>query len=153
MFGREKSPFGVIIKAAAEEARQRGDRRMGTEHLLVGLLHHEPCAQALGVDAAAARAALEELDRESLRMLGLEVGDDLPARRPRRHPPIGGGSLTSNARAVVGHAVKHTTLRTRDKVGPALVALALLDRKRPDPVAQLIDRLGIDRPAVRARLA
>ncbi|MFG1617154.1 Clp protease N-terminal domain-containing protein [Nonomuraea wenchangensis] len=151
MFGWEKSAFGVIVKAAVQEARERGDRRMGTEHLLLGLLHHEPVARALDVDVTRARAALGDLDREALGMLGVDVGADLSAR-PRKHPPLGGGSLTSNARAVVDRAVKGTTMRSRSEA-PRIMALALLDRERPDPVAQLIDRLGIDRGAARARLA
>ncbi|MFD0885532.1 Clp protease N-terminal domain-containing protein, partial [Streptosporangium algeriense] len=55
MFAQEKSPFAVVIKAAAEEARQRGDRRIGTEHLLLGLVHDPSSlsARALGVDREA----------------------------------------------------------------------------------------------------
>ncbi|MGW4797510.1 Clp protease N-terminal domain-containing protein [Nonomuraea sp. NPDC004297] len=151
MFGKQKSPVSVIIKAAFEEARLRGDRRLGTEHLLLGLLHHGPSAQALGVDLAAARAGLDELDRAALRMLGLEVGD-VP-KTPRKHPRVPGTALTSSARAALNNAIKATTTKTRDAQAPGHLALNLLEQRRPDPVAQLIDQLGIDRAAVRARLA
>ncbi|MCK2221011.1 hypothetical protein MF672_045490 [Actinomadura sp. ATCC 31491] len=151
MFGREKSPFAVVVKSALEEARQRGDRRLGTEHLLLGLLHHPESARALGVGVEGARAALDDLDREALGMLGLDVGD-VP-RTPRKHPPVPGTALTSSARAVINRAIKQTTARTRSAAAPREIALALLAQGRPDPVAQLVDRLGIDRAAVRARLA
>ncbi|MGW0801648.1 Clp protease N-terminal domain-containing protein [Nonomuraea sp. NPDC002799] len=152
MFGWEKSAFAVVVKAALEEARLRGDRRLGTEHLLLGALHHGDSARALGVDVAAARAALDELDRAALRMLGLEVGE-MPKRPPRKHPRIPGTAFTSSARAVVNQAIKATTAKTRPVEAPRHLVLALLAQSRQDPVAQLIDQLGIDRTAVRDRMA
>ena len=39
-----------MLTSATEEARRRGDRRLGTDHLLAGLLHGVglPDGQALG---------------------------------------------------------------------------------------------------------
>ncbi|MER6505306.1 Clp protease N-terminal domain-containing protein [Nonomuraea sp. NPDC048881] len=153
MFGKEKSPFAAVVSAALDEARQRGDRRLGTEHLLLGLLHDpaaEP-ARALGVDLAGARAALDELDREALRSIGLDLGQ-APRATPRRHPPVPGTALTSSARAVINAAIGATRRKTRPQA-PRHLLLALLERDRHDPVARLIDQLGIDRAAVRARVA
>ncbi|GAA3131831.1 MULTISPECIES: Clp protease N-terminal domain-containing protein [Nonomuraea] len=150
MFGKQKGAVTVIVKAAFEEARLRGDRRLGTEHLLLGLLHHEQSARALGVDLAAARAALDELDRAALRMLGLEVGD-LPAT-PRKHPAVPATALTSSARAALNQAVKATTAKARNAEMPRHLALTLLGRRHPDPVAHLIDHLALDRSALRAKL-
>ncbi|MEV6032091.1 Clp protease N-terminal domain-containing protein [Nonomuraea sp. NPDC052116] len=152
MFGFEKSRFGVIVKAAFDEARQRGDRRLGTEHLLLGVLHDADLARALGVDVAGARGALDELDRAALRMLGLEIGDLLP-RTPRKHPQVPGTALTSSARATINQAIKATTMKTRSAEAPRQLVFALLAQGRPDPVAGLIDHLGIDRAAVRGRCA
>jgi ATP-dependent Clp protease ATP-binding subunit ClpA len=149
MFGRQKTPFHVVVMAAFEEARLRGDRRLGTEHLLLGLLHHPDAARALGVDLEGARAALDDLDKAALRMLGLEVGD-LPAV-PRKHPRVPSTALTSSARAVINQAIKATTSRTRAKEAPRQLALTLLAQRRPDPVAQLIDQLRINRGAVPTR--
>ncbi|MFI7697970.1 Clp protease N-terminal domain-containing protein [Nonomuraea sp. NPDC049480] len=149
MLGRQKTPFHVVIKAAFEEARQRGDRRLGTEHLLLGLLHHPDSARVLGVDLEGARAALDDLDKEALRMLGIEVGD-LP-NIPRKHKPVPSTALTSSARAVINQAIKATTMKTRSEEAHRKLALTLLAQRRPDPVAQLVDHLGIDRVAVRSR--
>ncbi|HEX4817497.1 MAG TPA: Clp protease N-terminal domain-containing protein [Nonomuraea sp.] len=147
MFGIQKTPFHVVVKAAFEEARLRGDRRLGTEHLLLGLLHHPDSARALGVDVETGRAALDELDRAALRLLGLEVGD-LP-RAPRAHRPVPSTALTSSARAAINQAVKATSMKTRAVEAPRRLALTLLSQPGPDPVAQLIDQLRIDRAAVR----
>ncbi|MFD1541946.1 Clp protease N-terminal domain-containing protein [Nonomuraea guangzhouensis] len=154
MFGMEKSPFAVVVTAALEEARQRGDRRLGTEHLLLGLLRDpgQAPAQALGVDLERARAALEELDRAALRALGIDVGE-VPPARPRKHPAVPGTALTSSARAAINQSIKATTRKVRNTAGPAQLLLALLAQGRPDPVAALIDHLGIDRTEVRDRLA
>ncbi|MFG1698477.1 Clp protease N-terminal domain-containing protein [Nonomuraea sp. NPDC049309] len=149
MFGREKSPVTIIVKAGFEEARMRGDRRLGTEHLFLGLLHHKKSAQLLGVDLAAARAALDELDRAALRMLGLEVGE-LPLTP--RHPPVPATMLTSSARAVLNKSVRALPARVRNAELPRHLILGLLDQPRPDPVAQLIDQLGLDRAKLRTRL-
>ncbi|MGP3955295.1 Clp protease N-terminal domain-containing protein [Nonomuraea sp. 3N208] len=150
MFGRQKTPFHVVVMAAFEEARLRGDRRLGTEHLLLGLLHRPDVARALGVDLEGARAALDDLDKAALRVLGLEVGD-LPAA-PRKHPRVPSTALTSSARAAINQAIKATTARTRAEDAPRQLALTLLAQRRPDPVAQLVDQLRIDRAAVRSRI-
>lgn len=154
MFGSEKSPFAVAIKAAMDEARQRGDRRLGTEHLLLGLLRDPagPPARALGVGVADARAALDALDGAALRAIGIDVGQ-APQSRPRKHPPVPGTALTTSARAAINQAVKSTKRRDRDAEGPSQLLLALLAQARPDPVAELIDELGVDRTTVRTRLA
>ncbi|GAB3399388.1 Clp protease N-terminal domain-containing protein [Flindersiella endophytica] len=150
MFQRltKQSPFAVVITAAIEEARRRGERRMGTQHLLLGLLHDPGSlpARALGVDLDTARAALDALDEEALAAIGLIV-DRRPAEPiARKHPPVPVSALTSNARAVVKQAVNATTTRTR-RTAPEHLLRALLDREYPDPVRQLLTHLGIDRTA------
>lgn len=136
------------MKAAVAEARRRGDRRIGTEHLLLGLLHESVGAAALGVSLEAASGALETLDREALAAVGLEVGGlRLTGRSPvgRRQP------LTSGARAVLLRSVtagrRHRRPTAKDMV------LALVECERPDPAAEVLARLGVDVGAVRARLA
>lgn len=143
----KQSPFAVVVTAALEETRRRGDRRIGTQHLLLGLLHApDPLTErALGVDLDTARAALNALDDEALAAIGLVVERRPP---PVPHPPVTVSALTSNARAVVKQAVNATTTRTR-YTAPEHLLRALLDREYPDPVAQLLTRLGIDSTAAR----
>jgi Clp amino terminal domain, pathogenicity island component len=91
------------VTSAAQEARRRGDRRIGTDHLLLGLLE-DPNAEAariLGTDLGSARAASSELDRAALAAVGIDVDpwDPEPPGRSRSHPPF-----TSGARDVLHRA-------------------------------------------------
>ena len=53
----------TIYMRASEEARRRGDRRTGTDHLLLALLEDPSIEGGLGVSLPQARQALESLDR------------------------------------------------------------------------------------------
>jgi hypothetical protein len=145
-----KSPFATAVTAALEESRRRGDRRLGTEHLLLGLLHDPggAPARALGVDLGTARAALDRLDRAALAALGIEVEGLRPAVVPPRRARVTPGALTSNARAVVNEAIRGVP-RPRD---PVALLRVLLTVTPPDPAADLLAELGVDRDAVRRRL-
>ncbi|QWF84723.1 Clp protease N-terminal domain-containing protein [Amycolatopsis sp. CA-230715] len=149
----QKTAYAVVVKAALGEARRRGNRRLGTEHLLLGLLHlpDSAPARALGVDLETARAALDELDRESLRALGFDL--DLPGDAPpARHPAVTISAVTSNAKGVLHRSVQATTRKTR-AAAPAFLLLELLRREHPDPVADLVAGLALDRDAVTGALA
>jgi ATP-dependent Clp protease ATP-binding subunit ClpA len=138
---------GPVLKAALAEARRRGDRRIGTEHLLLGMLHEPVAASAFGVELADAHRALEELDREALAAVGLDVGG---LRLTGRLPLGRRQALTSGARAVLLRSI--TSGRKRRRPTMRDMVSALLDRTPPDPAAALLARLGVDAHAVRARL-
>jgi hypothetical protein len=147
-----RSPFAAMVKAALDESRRRGSRRLGTEHLLLGLLHDPVCAAALGADLATARAALDDLDREALAALGIDVTGLPAAAPPRKRVTPSVGRLTSGSKAVIDAAIRQTTVRTRG-TAPKRVLLELLTCESPEPCGDLLDRLAVDRDAVRARLA
>ncbi|OHV36944.1 MULTISPECIES: Clp protease N-terminal domain-containing protein [Pseudofrankia] len=185
-----------VVGAALAEARLRGDRRIGTEHLLLGVLRHPgtDAARALGVGLAEARGALAMLDGDALAALGIAVattaagapGDDDAQPWPPG-PPAGCGpgagdgpaedldgraalfgregrrptpaqivqlraGLSSGARAVLAEAVVAAPTSPDRRVTPELLLLALLERQPPDPAATLLDRLGVDRAAIRTQL-
>ncbi len=145
-----KSAFASAITAALDEARRRGDRRLGTEHLLLGLLHGEEITHALGVRLDAARDALDRLDRAALAALGIDVnGLRLAAVAPPKGERLSLGALTSTARAAVNEVVQGTPVRRRE---PADLLRVLLARTHPDPVSDLLDELRVDRALVRRRL-
>ena len=126
---------------AMGEAAAGGDRRIGTDHLLLGLLQDpgSRTATALGISLAQARDARSQLDRGALASIGLEV--DLP--RPNRAAPRAGRlPLTPAARQVLSGA-RHEAHALRVK--PDHVALALLRSSAPDPAAQVLDLLSVDR--------
>jgi ATP-dependent Clp protease ATP-binding subunit ClpA len=142
----------MVLTSAAQEARRRGDRRLGTDHLLLGLLHDtgSPVARALGVDLEAARTASDSLDRIALESVGVHVadlGNPAPVTSGRRLLP-----LTSGARAVLKRAVEQTRRDSSPHIETRDFLLALLDRDRPDPAAELLSALGVDGSHVRSRL-
>lgn len=142
----------LVLASAKEEARRRGDRRMGTEHLLLGLLHDEDsrAAQALRVSLAEARTASDALDIAALAAVGIEVatlGNGPDAPPGRRLPP-----LTSGARAVIKLAAGEAQASGSRHIGAPHFLLALLSLQRPDPAAELLEALSVDPAAVRGRL-
>ena len=76
----------AIYLRASEEARRRGDRRTGTDHLLLALLEDPSIEAVLGVSLQQARQAHESLDHEALGALGLGSGTDAPALPMRAVP-------------------------------------------------------------------
>ena len=143
----------LVMTSATEEARRRGDRRLGTDHLLLGLLHDadSPAAKALGVSPADARAAVDRLDAAALAAVGVQaepLGAGPPAPFGRRLPP-----LTSGAREVFRRALDAARPARTGRIDTAHFLQALLSLRRPDPAAELLDALGVDRAAVRQRLA
>jgi ATP-dependent Clp protease ATP-binding subunit ClpA len=143
----------LVLTAAADEARRRGDRRLGTDHLLLGILHNPGAgpASALGVDLDSARTAQDALDRAALAAVGIHAGDLGPMEEPggaHRRPP-----LTSGARAVLKRAIEAARATKSGRIETRHVLLALLACQRPDPAAELFRELGVDAAAVRARLA
>jgi ATP-dependent Clp protease ATP-binding subunit ClpA len=143
----------TLLKSATEEVGRRGDRRLGTDHLLLGLLHDpdSPVATALGVSLADARAARDALDLAALAAVGVRVG--AVAEPPavtfgRRLPP-----LSSGARAVLRHALDDARPRRTGRLGAAHFLRALLARERPDPAAELLHALGVEQATVLERLA
>ncbi len=143
----------LVLTAAADEACRRGDRRLGTDHLLLGILHDpaSEAASALGVDLDSARAAQDALDRAALAVVGIHAGDLGPiadAAGARRRPP-----LTSGARAVLKRAIEAARATGSRRIQTRHFLLALLACEPPDPAAQLLHQLGVDAAAARARLA
>jgi len=141
--------LGRIVLDATAEARRRGDRTVGTEHLVLALLADpdSSTARALGVGLPAAREALETLDGIALAALGITAtgsvleGVQGKSRRRLRLTPTAGKIF-----------VRSRKLSAGERLGPQHVLLGLLLASRPDPAADLLDALGIDRDAVRARL-
>ena len=140
-----------VLAIAGEEAQRRGDARIGSEHLLLALLH-EPgtlATRALDVDRATAHAALVELDRMALAAIGIEVPDlraDAPVHRRRRLP------LTSAARAVLHRAATAATSARARTVQTRHLLLGVLDCDPPDPAASLLTAVGVDPAAAKRRL-
>jgi Clp amino terminal domain, pathogenicity island component len=150
----------AICLQAAEEARRRGDRRYGTDHLLLALFEDPSIEVVLGVSLQQARQALESLDHEALGALGLGPGADapqLPMRAVPKKPRIRDIAkkdrfrMTPAAKKVLEDAYKPKGHRKLRVTGPEVLA-QILTLQPPDPAAVLLDALDIDRTATRQRL-
>jgi hypothetical protein len=149
----------AIYLRASEEARRRGDRRTGTDHVLLAVLEDPWTEAVLGVSLPQARQALESLDREALGALGLGSGADappLPMRavpaKPKLTDLMGKDRLrmTPVAKKVLEDAARPN--RRRLYVTAQQVLAQLLTLQPPDPAAVLLDALGVNRPELRRRL-
>ncbi|MFF1556295.1 Clp protease N-terminal domain-containing protein [Streptomyces sp. NPDC058279] len=151
MFEKFTAGARTAVTHALEEARLRGDRRVGTEHLLLGVLHEpgSPAVRCLGVGLDDARSALADLDRSALAAIGIDVRgvDRPPVPASRKRTPF-----TSGARSVLPRALGEVKRTGGRRLGEEHLLLALLAGERTDPVAELLDRLGVDRSAARERL-
>ncbi len=146
----------TIYLRASEEARGRGDRRVGTDHILLGLFEDPSIEVVLGVSLQQARQALESLDQEAL---GLGSGTDAPARPMRavpKKPRIRDIAqkdrlrMTPAAKKVLEEAVKPN--RRKTQVTAEQVLAQILALQPPDPAAVLLGALGVNTSEVRRRL-
>jgi ATP-dependent Clp protease ATP-binding subunit ClpA len=154
----EHHPWAIYLQAS-EEARRRGDRRTGTDHLLLALLEDPSAEAVLGVSLQQARRALESLDHEALGALGLGPGTDAPALPMRAVPKMpkfrdvakkGRFPMTPAAKKVLEDAVRPN--RRKSQVTAQQVLAQILTLQPPDPAAVLLGALGVNTPEVRRRL-
>jgi ATP-dependent Clp protease ATP-binding subunit ClpA len=151
VFERFARDARAAVQGAQREAGVRGDRRIGTDHLLLALLREEQVAEWTGVAAEAAMDAADELDREALAAIGLRMGQvELTAgSAPGRHVL----HLTSGAKSVVQRALANATAEKARSITLRHILLALLERREPDPAATLLAALPVDRTALRTRVS
>ena len=151
-------PWSIYLRAS-EEARRRGDRRTGTDHLLLALLDEPSIEVALGVSLQQARQALESLDQEALCALGLgsaAAAPPLPMRALPKKPTLRAIMekdrlrMTPAAKKVLEQSVK--PLRRKTQVTAEQVLAQILTLQPPDPAAVLVGALGVNMPEVRRRL-
>jgi ATP-dependent Clp protease ATP-binding subunit ClpA len=149
----------AIYLRASEEARRRGDRRTGTDHLLLALLEDPSIEAVLGVSLQQARQAHESLDQEALGALGLVSGADAPAlpmravpKKPRLRDVAKKDRfrMTPAAKKVLQDAVRPN--RRKTQVTAQQVLAQILTLQPPDPAAVLLGALGVNTPEVRRRL-
>jgi Clp amino terminal domain, pathogenicity island component len=141
--------FGATYYDARDEAIRRGDRTIGTEHLVLAMLIDpaSPAAKALGCDLGSARRALDALDREALAAIGIEPGITAGPVAVRTSGRL---RLTPAAKAIFTGI---RDARKNRRAGLGTVLNALLDLQPPDPAAELLAALGVDKHIVRERFA
>jgi Clp amino terminal domain, pathogenicity island component len=149
----------AIYLQASEEARRRGDRRTGTDHLLLALLEDPSIEVALGVTLQQARQAHESLDQEALGALGMVSGTDAPAlpmravpKKPRLRDVATKDHfrMTPAAKKMLEDAVRPN--RRKLQVTAQQVLAQILTLQPPDPAAVLLGALSVNTSEVRRGL-
>jgi hypothetical protein len=149
----------AICLRAGEEARRRGDRRAGTDHILLALFEDPSIEGVLGMSLEQGRQALESLDHEALVAVGLGSGADappIPMRAVPKKPKLrDAGSrdrlrITPAAKKVLERASKPN--RRRLQVAAKQVLAQILTLQPPDSAAVLLDALDVNTSEVRRRL-
>ncbi|MGW4471096.1 Clp protease N-terminal domain-containing protein [Nonomuraea sp. NPDC004354] len=140
----------AVVAHAPAEARRRGDRRIGTEHLLLGVLHEAEAAQALGADVESARSALAVLDDAALAAIGVDARG---VERAMISAPSKRMPFTSGAKAALSRALVVARRSRARRVTAVHLLVGLLDGDRTDPASDVLTELGVDRLTARARLA
>jgi ATP-dependent Clp protease ATP-binding subunit ClpA len=142
------------------EARRRGDKYVGSEHLLLGLLA-DPlglATRAIGVDLPEARAALQRFDGQALDAIGINSSLAVPGAsgasgaRGAMADNCRRLRLTNGAKQVLQRAA-HEGLRLREtRVTIRHILLAILAARPPDQAALLLRFLDRDTDHIRQSL-
>lgn len=138
MFERFGDRSRRVVVLAQEEARALGHGHIGTEHLMLGLLHAEAgvCAQVLaaaGVTSEAARIRVAEIAGSG-------------GKAPTGHIPF-----TPRAKRVLELALREALELKQGYIRPEHVLLGLI-RERKGVGAQVLERLGGPLPDLRERV-
>jgi ATP-dependent Clp protease ATP-binding subunit ClpC len=123
-----------VVTLARQEARDLGHPRIGTEHLLLGLLSHGEGVGAvaldrLGIDADGVRRRIEEI---------VGTGPGSVARL----------TLSPRAKEVFAEAVREAHEMDRHRVGTGHILLGIVDEGAGLAARILVD-LGAELPRVR----
>ena len=149
----------AVYLRASEEARRRGDRRTGTDHILLALLEDPSIEVLLGVSLQQARQALESLDQAALGALGMGFSPDAPPlpmpavpKKPKIRDVMKKDRfrMTPAAKKVLEDSVKPN--RRKTQVMAQQVLAQILTLQEPDPAAVLLGALGVNTSEVRRRL-
>jgi ATP-dependent Clp protease ATP-binding subunit ClpA len=138
MFERFTDRARHVLVLATENARLLGHDRLGTEHLLLGLVHEHDGVAAraladLGIELDTARAAVVEL-------LGRGPGS-----------PEGSPALTPRAKKMLELSLREALQTGHDYIGPEHLLLGLV-REGEGAGAQVLIRMGADLARVRRQV-
>jgi len=150
-----KDVRAVLVRYARREAQLDGSSTIEAEHVLLGLAELEGSTTArllteAGLSRDEIKAALDREWEQSLAVAGVRIEVDqlpTPSPDPERRPRIGESAMRSLKRAM------DTASALGDgRIGAAHMLLGVLDTKL-GRVARALDLAGIDRAALRARVA
>ena len=146
----------TVINAVAI-AGERGDPRIGTEHLLAGVAGTASAAADLldrmGAGSDRIRTAIDDLDTSALAAVGIDrdfirlgpAGTEWLLRK--RHIPF-----NRAAKRVLEEALREALARNHRHIGSEHILAALTSTSTADPARRILDGLGIDVSVIRRDL-
>jgi ATP-dependent Clp protease ATP-binding subunit ClpA len=158
MFERFTQEARRVVVAAVEEAGQRGDTRVGTEHLLLGVFaagwDRLSVLESLGLTDQILRLQLDVMEDQALQAVGIDrrsldaglAGSPPPALR-RRHLPFTGG-----AKNVLKDALVEAIALEHRHIGVEHLVLALTGLPPQDRVTRILRGMDMDAGDLRAAL-
>jgi ATP-dependent Clp protease ATP-binding subunit ClpA len=139
-----------VVTSAVEEARDRSDARVGTDHLLLGALDTR-AGEHIGLSPAAVRGELDRIDKEALAAVGIDPSliAAAPRSQPReqRHLPFTGASKDT-----LKQALREAIAMNHRHIGAEHILLALTTLPETDRATQALRGLGVDPAALRQSL-
>ncbi|PYI64149.1 hypothetical protein CVV68_22635 [Arthrobacter livingstonensis] len=150
MFERFAPSARETVTSAVHEAQIRGDRRIGTDHLFIGMLHDQEIVDALGVTLRHALDVDADLDSTALRAIGLNISGAASAWSTP--PRMSRTAFSTGAKNVMRSALATAVASHSGTIKVHHIAVALLRLKAPDPAAALAAGLGIDATEAIAKL-
>jgi ATP-dependent Clp protease ATP-binding subunit ClpA len=151
MFEKFTSEARTVVTTAVEEAERRGDSRIGTEHLLLGVCRVGVLA-SMGVDEETVRGVLNRLDTEALASVGVDAGEfsngpDARRRGRQRHIPFTG----SGKQVLVQALVEAKAVGSR-RIESGHIALAITRLPDHDRAARVLRGAGVNLTDLRQSL-
>ncbi|GAA4025563.1 Clp protease N-terminal domain-containing protein [Allokutzneria multivorans] len=138
-FTRYTDDARKVLVQAQEEARAAGNTEIGTEHILLGLLH---APEGLAAQALAAEGASEQVVRAAVTQVLTPALPEVPEHIP----------FTGSAKKVIQLTLRESLRHNSKHIGTEHILLALL-REEAGTGAQVVTGLGVSREKVEARLA
>jgi ATP-dependent Clp protease ATP-binding subunit ClpC len=150
VFERFTKDARLVVTHAVEEAANRDDSRIGTEHLLIGVSRSRSL-EGLIPRVESIRAELDRIDREALASVGVDPGLMEVAGQARRRRS-GHVPFTSGAKHVLKGALRAALDLGHRHIGVEHIALALTAIDGPDRATGVLYGLDLDLAAMRATL-
>ncbi|SDM89238.1 Clp protease N-terminal domain-containing protein [Allokutzneria albata] len=137
-FARYTDDARKVLVYAQEEAKSAGNPEIGTEHILLGLLH---APEALAARALAAEGASEQTVRAAVERVLPPAQQEVPEQIP----------FTANAKKVIQLTLRESLRHNSKHIGTEHLLLALM-RAESGTGAKVVADLGISRQAVEDRI-
>jgi ATP-dependent Clp protease ATP-binding subunit ClpA len=150
VFERFTKDARLVVTHAVEEAQNRGDSRIGTEHLLIGVVQARSL-QDLLPDVESIRSELDRMDREALASVGLDPAL-IEVAGPARGKRSGHIPFTSGAKDILKDALRAALDLGHRHIRVEHIAVALTEIEGPDRATGVLYGLDLDPDALRAAL-